>query len=90
MPTFFNFNFMERFPVPSLRNYVGFSILLLTGVLYYSYETVMSDDDWKGDFTKRMIENGLSDTTKAWLEDSVLARIVYFLLTDQICIWVRG
>lgn len=79
---------MERFPVPSLRNYVAFSVVLLTVVLYYAHDTVMYDDEWRGDFTKRMVENGLSETTKAWVEDSVLARIVYFLFTDQFCIWV--
>src|SRR5690348_4682006 len=88
MPSFFNFNFMERFPVPSLRNYVAFSVILLTAVLYYSYDTVMFDDEWRDEFTKRMVENGLSETTKTWLENSVLARILYFLLTDQFCIWV--
>lgn len=87
MPNFFNFNFMERFPVPSLRNYVGFSSVLLAAILYYAYDTVVNDESWQVEFNNKIID--ISERTRNWLVSSTIARIVYFLLTDQICIWVN-
>lgn len=88
MSNFFNFNFMERFPVPSLRNYVGFSSVLFLAVVYYAYDTVVNDESWQVEFNQKITD--ISETTRDRLIKWTLARIVYFLLTEQICIWVTG
>uniref|UniRef100_A0A915IZF6 E3 ubiquitin-protein ligase AMFR n=1 Tax=Romanomermis culicivorax TaxID=13658 RepID=A0A915IZF6_ROMCU len=87
MPVINYFNFIHRLPFPSLRNYAGFSFVILSAVLYYSYDTVLNDENWQLEFKQKIVDQGLSETTRDWLLNSKLARVIYFMLTDQVCIW---
>jgi len=98
-----SFGFVDKLPMPSLRNYVAFSVLLLSGLLYHSYSTVKHDTQWQIEFNQSITDknNAMYELVqKFWPSSSLLLVIqekdrvplflemVCFMLTNQLCIWV--
>lgn len=81
-------NFLERFPLPSLRLYVGLSGILFLLVSFYAYETVTEDPEWHQLYEAKLNDMATAGLSQKWLDDTVGAKLAYFMMTDQLCIWV--
>lgn len=84
-----NLNFIPRFPLPTLRTYTAVSGVILLATVLYAHRIVSVDDEWNEKFITKMDGAALSGFTKDWVSRSNTAKIAYFMVSDQISIWVR-
>ncbi len=89
MPTVLSLSLLDRLPVPSLRNYSLFSLLLLLCAVGHVYRTVTWDESWHEQLESTIAESALSNTTKQLLNRSVHLQMIYYAVSDQACVWVQ-
>lgn len=83
---------LERIPLPSLRAYTGFSVILLACAVFYAHQFVQTAKD-KGmeiPFSDMVSENGVDDIQYLNVSlpyDSYVWNMVYVMTTEAWCVW---
>ena len=84
---------LERIPLPSLRTYTGFSVVLLACAVFYAHQFVQTAKN-------EGIEIPVSDMTRgnevdihyvnvSLPYDSYIWNMVYVMTTEAWCVWVK-
>ncbi|XP_035829524.1 E3 ubiquitin-protein ligase AMFR [Aplysia californica] len=83
---------LERLPLPSLRSYVSFSVLVLALATFYAHQTVRTKMNFNPD-TEVVEELGLppelANITLPYSNDEHFYNLMYVMRVETWCIWVR-
>ena len=90
MPTIF----LERLPIPSLRTYVSFSVMLLGMAIFYAHQTVRAKinyipDDIQEGGEPYYLPPDLANLTLPYPTDDHFWNLFYIMRVETWCIWVR-
>ena len=86
---------LERIPLPSLRAYTGFSVILLACAVFYAHQFVQTakDTGMEIPFSEMVNENGVDDIQYLNVSlpyDSYVWNMVYVMTTEAWCVWVSN
>ena len=80
---------LERIPLPSLKAYTGFSVVLLACALFYAHQLVLNAVDFGLDIpVAEGIEGDVEYINVSLPHDSYVNNMLYVMTTEAWCVWV--
>ena len=84
---------LERIPLPSLKAYTGFSVVLLACALFYAHQVVLNaETDGMGGLDSLPVNNGGVEEVQyinvSLPHDGYLKNMAYVMTTEAWCVWV--
>lgn len=84
---------LERIPMPSLRAYTGFSVILLACAVFYAYQVVLSAES--GGLEIPVIDQHQADlgvevtyVNVSLPHDTLIWNMFYVMTSEAWCVWV--